>query len=220
MREVNILFDLDGTLTDPREGITRCVQAALEAMGVPVPSQTALEVFIGPPLRRSFATLLGTSEPAAIERALELYRARYRTDGMYENRVYDGVTGMLELLHGSHRLFVATSKPRVFAEEILRHFVLARHFTAIHGSELDGTRDDKGELIRHLLAVESLAADESVMIGDRLHDIAGARANGCRSVGVTWGYGSEAELREAGAGVLCHSPADVPDAVHRALTTP
>ncbi len=221
MRCVNVLFDLDGTLSDPREGITRCIQVALEKMKAPVPSQVALETFIGPPLRQAFAALLGTNDVGTIERALAFYRVRYRSDGMFENRVYDGVPEMLDRLRvAGHSLFVATSKPREFAEKILAHFALAPRFLAIHGAELDGTRDDKADLIRHLLAVESLAAAETVMIGDRKHDVVGARASACRrTIGVTWGFGSEAELRDAGAHAICHAPHEIPDAVQHAFTS-
>lgn len=206
----NVLFDLDGTLTDPREGITRCIQYALERMNRPVPLQSALEAFIGPPLRGTFKNILEATDAALVEEAVCLYRERFSSVGIFENEVYAGVAQMLESLQAAPaRLFVATSKAEVFAERILAHFGLSRFFAGVYGSTLDGRFDDKADLLRHLLASERLEARETVMVGDREHDVIAARRNGIFSLGVTYGYGTREELRAAGADALSESPGEV-----------
>lgn len=206
----NILFDLDGTLTDPIEGMTRCFHYALERMSVPLPTQAELYLHIGPPLRSTFSQIMKTSDEALIERAVSLYRERFAEAGMFENEVYDGVPEMLAALQSSaKRLFVATSKAQVYSERILEHFNLSTYFEGVYGSELSGRFDNKADLIRHILASESLIADETLMVGDRKYDIAGAKKNLCFAAGVTYGYGSAEELIEAGADYICHSPNDM-----------
>jgi phosphoglycolate phosphatase len=206
-----ILFDLDGTLTDPREGITRSIAYALERMGREPPALDALTFAIGPPLRRSLAILLGDESPAQVERALALYRERFADVGLFENAPYDGIAETLAALGESGAtLYVATSKPRVYAERIVRHFAIDRHFAAVHGCELDGTREDKRDLLAHLLPHHGIAAGGAVMIGDRGADMAAARHHGVRALGVLWGYGSREELEAAGAQALCASPRDLP----------
>ncbi|BDG05452.1 HAD family hydrolase [Anaeromyxobacter oryzae] len=211
-----ILFDLDGTLTDPRDGIVRSIRHAVERLGIACPPDAALERYIGPPLHESFAELLGPARASEASRAVALYRERYAPVGMYENRVYPGIRELLGSLRAAgHRLIVCTSKPTVFAERIVGHFELAGFFEAIHGSELDGTRTDKRELMAHLLRATGLHGSAAVMVGDRLHDVAAARAHGLRAVGVLWGYGSADELRAAGADALVERPEDVAAAVQR-----
>jgi phosphoglycolate phosphatase len=211
-----LLLDLDGTLTDPRVGITRCIQHALRGMGRAAPPEGELLWCIGPPLRESFSKLLDTREAAALDRALALYRERFSVKGMYENAVYPGVPEALTCLRGAGiRLFLATSKPRVYAMEIVRHFALEGSFEAIHGSELDGTRTVKSELIAHILRQEGIAAGDALMVGDREHDILGARACGVRGAAVTYGYGSAEELAHARPDWVFHSP----DELARALTS-
>lgn len=206
----NILFDLDGTLTDPIEGMTRCFHYALERMSVPLPTQAELQLHIGPPLRSTFSQIMKTSDEAMIERAVNLYRERFSEVGMFENEVFDGVPEMLASLQSSRkRLFVATSKVQVYTERILEHFDLSAYFDGVYGSEMNGRFDNKADLIRHILAHESLVADETLMVGDRKYDITGAKENFCFAAGVTYGYGSVEELRKAGADYLCHSPGDV-----------
>lgn len=196
MQQRTILFDLDGTLTDPREGITRSVQFALAQLGIDEPDLQALEHFIGPPLLQCFMYSYGFSEARAWE-AVNHYRTRFRQVGLYENLLFDGVIELLELLRGQGRtLYIATSKPVVFAREIARHFDFERHFEVIYGSELDGTRSDKGELIAHVLDEQRLAPENTLMIGDRKHDLIGARRNGLESVAVGYGFGSPEELCE------------------------
>jgi phosphoglycolate phosphatase len=202
-----VLFDLDGTLTDPRAGIVGCIRHAFEGLGRPCPDDDVLATFIGPPLRRGFATLLDTTDRAEIEEAMRLYRERYSVTGLYEARVYDGVPEMLRAVGAlAPAVFVATAKAAVFAERVVRHFALDHHFARVYGPELDGRLDDKAELLAHLLSAERLKPSATVMIGDRATDVLAAHANGVRAIGVLWGYGSEDELREAGADVVCAEP--------------
>lgn len=198
------IFDLDGTLTDPRRGIVRCLLEALGEVGVPPPAGD-LTRFIGPPLADTFTLLAGDASLGAV--ALAAFRRRYAEDGLFENEVYPGIEALLTAASRDAALYVATSKPRVFAERILERFGLARHFTAVHGAELSGERADKAELLRHLCAQEGISPSTAIMIGDREQDIAAARANGMRSVGVTWGFGSQEEL--AGSDAICLSPYDL-----------
>lgn len=199
----NLLFDLDGTLTEPKTGITRCIQYALTGMGCAAPDEADLVHFIGPPLSQTFGHLLATTDERTINRAVMLYRERFTEVGMYENEVYAGMADTLAtLVAEGHWLYLATSKPHIFATKILHHFGLAHYFQAIHGAELDGTRQDKADLIAHILHTETLSAAETAMIGDRKHDILGALANGVTAIGVLWGYGSAAELTEANATYL------------------
>jgi phosphoglycolate phosphatase len=203
---MNLLVDLDGTLVDPRPGIIGSFQYALDRLGARVPPSEELLWVIGPPLRGSFARLLGSADHA--EEAVALYRQRYLDGAMYDAVVYAGVAEALDGLAAADcRLFVATSKPHVYARPILRHFGLDRHFAAVYGPELDGTHDSKIDLIAHIAAQEQLARETTVMIGDREFDVTAAVGNGMRAVGVTWGYGSAEELAAAGAAALCDSPA-------------
>ena len=204
---ISIFFDLDGTLCDPREGIVRCLQYALEQLGHAAPPGDELVCYIGPPLYDSFATLLNSSDTQLVKRAVELYRERFVSKGMFENTLYAGIPEALRKLKTEHyQLHVVTSKPAVFARQIVAHFGLERLFHKIYGSELDGTRTDKGDLIAHVLEREQIHPSEAVMVGDREHDIKGALANGVQPIGVLWGYGSRKELTEAGAAVLCETP--------------
>ena len=197
-----LLFDLDGTLTDPAEGITKCVQYALSYFGQAERRPEELYCYIGPPLPESFETYGGLSREEALL-AVEKYRERFREKGMFENKVYPGVEKLLWTLRDAGRvLAVATSKPEVFAKEILGHFGLSEYFQEIVGSELDGTRMDKAEVIREAFARLTLEeADKplTAMIGDRKHDIIGARNAGIDCIGVLYGYGDREELTQAGA---------------------
>ena len=206
----SLLFDLDGTLTDPREGIVGSLRYALAELGVPMPSDDELSRFIGPPLHDSLRRFLGSERASSLPRALELYRERFASTGMFENRVYPGIPEALARLRSAgFALWVVTSKPSVFAAPILEHFELTRHFEGVHGAELSGERSDKGDLIAHVLRTEHLLAEQTTMIGDRKHDIVGARRNGVRALGVLWGYGSRDELAAAGADGLCETVGDL-----------
>jgi phosphoglycolate phosphatase len=211
-----IFFDLDGTLTDPKPGITGSIQYALQKLDRPVPSQDELTWCIGPPLRASFVRLLGGDELA--DRAIELYRERFSVVGLFENSVYPDIAQVLAALREKpRRMFVATSKPHVFATRIIAHFGLAGYFDHVFGSELDGTRVNKVDLLAYALVQTGVDPGAALMIGDRSHDVIGARKNGIRAVGVTYGYGTAAELIEAGASHLCASPRAVLDHIHNSL---
>lgn len=201
-----IYFDLDGTLTDPKPGITRSIQYALRRLDRAVPSEDELTWCIGPPLHASLKTLLGTDELA--DEGLRLYRERFGDIGLYENEVYPGIDELLSALAGSgRRLFVATSKPTVYAERIVRHFGLDRYFERVFGSELDGTRADKTDLLGYALNEANVDPRQAMMIGDRSHDMIGARNNGmAAAVGVLYGFGTEEELLGAGAHHVCETP--------------
>lgn len=208
-----IFFDLDGTLTDPKPGITRSIRHALQRLEHPaIPTEDELTWCIGPPLRASFVTLLGSD--VAADLAVTHYRERFSDVGLYENGVYDGIRDVLASLRQSgRRMFVATSKPLVFAERIIDHFELRHYFERVFGSELDGTRVEKTDLLRYALQETGVDPAGARMIGDRRHDMIGAGNNGIKAIGVLYGYGSEAELREAGAIALCATPAEIPDRI-------
>ncbi|HEY0468150.1 MAG TPA: HAD hydrolase-like protein [Polyangiaceae bacterium] len=216
MNQMHLLFDLDGTLTDSRPGILTSMRHALTALGLQVPADEALSRLIGPPTRDAFRELLASSDPELNERTIAIYRQRYATLGLFESSVYPGIAqGLQALREADFRLLVVTSKPEVYANTIIDHFELRQYFGHVYGSELSGERSNKGELIAHVLASEGIAQSEAWMIGDRLHDILGAKRNGLRSTGVLWGYGSREELSEAGADRLCQT---MPDLV-RAFTS-
>ena len=204
-----IYFDLDGTLTDPKPGITRSIQYALQRLDHPtMPTEDELTWCIGPPLRASFVRLLGAETSADL--AVSYYRERFSDIGLYENGVYDGIGEVLTSLCASgHRLFVATSKPHVFAERIIDHFGLRDHFERVFGSELDGTRVDKSHLLEYALKQASVDPSKTLMIGDRSHDMVGAVNNGMKGIGVLYGYGSQDELLAAGAQHVCVTPGEI-----------
>lgn len=203
-----ILLDLDGTLTDPYDGITRSVAHAMARLGLPPLEERELRSFIGPPLQDRFAAL-GLDDDG-VRRAVSAYRERFSERGLYENRVYDGVEPMLRALGAeSLRLAVATSKPTPFAERILTHFDLADHFELVAGATVDGARRDKGDVIAFALGELGVDAADAVMVGDRAQDIGGARAHGMCSVGVRWGYAEPGELEAAGADVIVKTPVEL-----------
>ena len=195
-----ILFDLDGTLTDPKEGITKAVQYALKKHGIEVESRDELEKFIGPSLKYSFMEFYNFSEEQALQ-AVEDYREYFKPIGLYENEVYPGIVALLEELHSRDmKLFIATSKPTVFASQIAEHFNIDKYFTEIVGSQLDGPRVEKDEVIGYILEKYNLTQkDHIIMVGDRKFDILGAKKHGLQTIGVSYGYSEENELEEAGA---------------------
>ncbi len=218
-----VLFDLDGTLTDPMVGITTCVQYALAAAGIEEPDLQKLTPFIGPPLKQSFMEFYGFSDEKA-EQAVEKYRERFKDVGIFENEVYEGIPELLSSLKKEGMLLsVASSKPEVFVKRILTHFSIDSYFDAVVGSELDGRRTDKKEVVAEALKrlyekeaetaekTEGTALSDAVkrkctyMVGDRKFDIIGAKAEGVISVGVTYGYGSEEELLAEKPDFLAHS---------------
>ena len=208
-RRSALLIDLDGTLTDPFEGIVGCFRMALEALGRNPPPAAELTWIIGPPLRGCFAEFLGAQGDP--EEALKAYRSRYATVGLFEAVVYDGVDeALVDLRVSGVRLFLCTAKPIVYAERILRHFNLDRHFEAAYGDELGGRFQDKADLVAHILETEGLEAADCCMWGDRKHDVLAANRHAIPTIGALWGYGGADELRPAGAAALCDSPSQVP----------
>lgn len=215
------LFDLDGTLTDPKVGITTCVQYALHSFGIEEPDTDKLKPFIGPPLKDSFMEFYGMDEEQALK-AVEKYRERFRDKGLYENEIYPGMARMLKLLSDKgFRLAVASSKPTVFVEKILEHFGIRQYFKAVVGSELDGSRTGKDQVVtealHRLFGHKPILYNEVYMIGDRCFDVEGARAVKVESVGVTYGYGGMEELRKAHADYIVESVEELQEFLLREL---
>jgi len=201
----DVYFDLDGTLTDPFEGISKSIIYALDRLGEACPAENVLRQCIGPPLLASFESLVGE---ARARDALTFYRERFGDVGWQENHPYDGIHDVLQRLSDSGRmLYVATSKPKCYAERIVSHFDLRQFFDGVFGSELDGCRSSKAALLEHALSAN--ASVDAVMIGDREHDVIGAIQNDMRIIGVTYGYGTEEELRRAGAEQIASSPSAI-----------
>ena len=205
-----IVFDLDGTLTDPGEGITASVSYALEQMGLPVPERQELYKFIGPPIYDSFTTFYGFDEEQTA-RAVKYYREHYGTQGLWGNEVYEGIPQLLAKLKAAGKqLLVATSKPEVFAIQILERFDLKQYFDLVAGSTLDSSRVKKGDVINYALSALELEPGPTViMVGDREHDVLGARQAGLDCIGVLFGYGDEPELRKAGAVQIAATVSDL-----------
>ncbi|WP_164174698.1 HAD hydrolase-like protein [Ruminococcus flavefaciens] len=205
-----ILFDLDGTLTDSTEGIVRCLEYALERMGCDIPEDK--NKFLGPPLYTSFAEFCGMNEEQVNE-AVRIFRERYSTVGLFENRVYEGVPEMLKRLRdGGKRIMVATSKPEVYAVRIFDRFGLSQFFEIVGGANINGTRNDKDEVIKYVLEKAGISDRSSVlMIGDRRQDVIGAHKTGLKCMGILWGFGSIEELTEAGADFIAETPEKAAD---------
>lgn len=207
-----VFLDLDGTLTDPKTGITKSFIHALEKLGLPAPRMDDLEWVIGPSLMDSF-TCMQVSDPLL---AIDLYRERYTSVGLFENSLYSGIIPALEQLQGAnYRMCLATAKPHVYARKITAHFGLDRFLDHEFGPELDGTRNNKGDLLAHALERTGIDPVQSVMVGDRHHDYDAARAVGMKAVAVTWGYGSAGEW--ATADVVCEVPQDLPVVIREIL---
>jgi phosphoglycolate phosphatase len=207
---INILFDLDGTLTDPREGITRCIQYALGQFNGVIPPWEQLIWCIGPPLKPSFAQLLNTTDETILDRALVHYRKRFSEKGIFENALYPGIVSALDDLQtAGFKLFLATSKPRIFARQILDHFKITPYFQAVYGSELDGRLSDKGVLVAHIIEQEELDPTATVMVGDRVYDIQGGKENGIMTAAVAYGYGTRDEIDAAHPDVVFETIADL-----------
>jgi len=203
----HVYFDLDGTLTDPYEGITKCILYALDELGFPHPDADYLYSCIGPPLWDTFPELVGD---ALTRKAVDLYRERFIEVGWQENKPYEGIVDALHTVaDAGYLLFVATAKPHMHAARIVEHFGMGEFFSTVYGSELDGTRASKGELLE--FAIErNPGATRRIMVGDRKHDLIGAVNNAMTPIGVAYGYGSVEELEKAGATAIANSPADLP----------
>lgn len=217
MQYQTILFDLDGTLTDPKEGITKSVEYALNYFGISVANRDELCPFIGPPLKDAFMEFYGfDAKQAAL--AITKYRERFSATGIFENKLYDGMLELLSALKAAGKTIVlATSKPVVFAQRILDYFALTPYFDFVTGAEFDGTRSKKGEVIAYALTqFPGVPKSQVLMVGDRKQDVIGALENGIDSLGVLYGFGDEAELKTAGATYLSKTVSDVKDFI---LTT-
>jgi phosphoglycolate phosphatase len=206
----NIFFDLDGTLTDSKEGILKCFHYALDKLDCPNPLEFENDNLIGPPLRVTFRKLLDSNDEVLIEKAVAIYRERFSTAGLFENKVYPGIPELLSALHrNSFHLYVVTSKMKLYANRIIEHFRLAQWFSEVFGSELAGRFDDKAELIKFILSDLNLASSETVMIGDKREDIAAGRENRIKTIGVTYGYGTKKEMIDAAPDYICNSPSEI-----------
>lgn len=191
-----ILFDLDGTITDPFLGITKSVAYSLNSFGIEVKNLDELKKFIGPPLVDSFQEYYNMIKQQSLQ-AVEKYREYFSVTGLYENKVYTGIEDMLQaLINEGKILYICTSKPHVFAKQILKHFQLEQYFQGIYGSELDGVRNAKKDVIAYCLKQEGLKSQDCIMVGDRKHDVIGAYENNIKCIGVLYGYGSLEELKE------------------------
>jgi len=206
----HILFDLDGTLTDPAEGITKCIAYALESKGIQTADLNSLKALIGPPLKDSFMHTFGFEEKEAIT-CVDKYRERFSTVGLYENILFDRVPELLEQLKSrDYHIYLATSKPEIFAKKILSHFAIDQYFDFAGGSALDDSRPTKTSVIQYVMENTKLTDPQNcIMIGDRKHDLIGARETGMDAIGVLYGYGSRTELEQESPAYLLHSVADL-----------
>lgn len=198
------MFDLDGTLTDPREGICKCIAHALTCMGLDAPHLVNLEQYIGPPLRETFTELLNNEDSELVKKAIIHYRERFSTIGLFENKLLPNATELLSFCKNeSLNIFLVTSKPQIYAERILEHFDLSKFFNAVYGPELDGRFNNKSDLIAHLLSQENINTHSSIMVGDRAQDVIAAIKNQITPIGLTCGFGSYQELTNSGAKIIC-----------------
>jgi len=206
----NILFDLDGTLTDPHVAITASMAHALEEVGAEAPALAELMWCIGPPLRNNFGKLLGPDRAHLVDRAAEAYLRRYEIKAIGETTKYDGIDAMLDRIRAAGpRILLATTKYVTHADAILKAFGLRDYFEGVFGARRDGSLGDKRHLLRHIIEQVGIDPARSVMIGDREHDIIGAKTNSIASIGVSYGFGSREELESAGADVICDSPEQI-----------
>ncbi len=202
MKNNYILYDLDGTLTDPRVGITKSIEYALAHFGIDVENLNELTKFIGPPLRDTFREYYSFSD-SDVKVAVNKFQEYFAEQGLYENIIYDGIAEMLRAQYEDGRKIVlATSKPQVFAHKALEQFEIDKYFELIVGSELSGERSDKAEVIKYAVDTLAINPHDAIMIGDRKYDVIGSRAHGIDSIGVLYGYSSKGELREAGANYI------------------
>ena len=212
----HVYLDLDGTLTDPFDGITNCILYALDKLGYPHPTDEYLLSCIGPPLYDTFPEMVG--DELALK-AIDLYRERFDEIGWQENVPYDGIhESLASLAEEGYTLYVATSKPRIAAGRIVEHFGMSQYFERVFGCELDGTRANKVELLAYAVD-ENPSARVRIMAGDRKHDLVGAIANNMRPIGVSYGYGSISELQNAGAVSIAANPQELGEQIIRSVRT-
>jgi phosphoglycolate phosphatase len=211
---MHLLFDLDGTLTDSKPGILNCIQHAMSSHSLAVPRHEELGWCIGPPLRETLTRLLGDDAHGLLDPVLATYRERYSSIGLFENEIYPEIVETLSVLRDQgHTMYVATSKVEVYAQRIIDHFGLAEFFVSVNGSGMDGSRANKAILIAHVMQSHDIAPTETVMIGDREHDMIGAKANDIPAIGALWGYGSGRELMESGATLCARVPHLLPELI-------
>lgn len=210
MKKKYVLFDLDGTLTDSQDGILNSIEYMLDFYGIRAESRDCLRPWLGPPLKESLMKYYGFSEEKALE-GVDKYREYFDRKGIFENRVYPGVIPLLKTLTGGgHQLYLATSKPETAARKIMEHFGLAPYFTYIGGATLDDSRVRKADVIRYVVDTCGIAElSQTVMVGDREHDVYGARENGLETIGVLYGYGTQKELVQAEAAYLAEKTEDI-----------
>ncbi|MFC1953327.1 HAD hydrolase-like protein [Chloroflexota bacterium] len=207
---LNVLFDLDGTLTDPKEGFVNCIQYALRQLGQSSQNEEYIASLIGPPLHSTFVTLLHSDESELIGEAIRLYRQRYSETGIFESEIYPGITELLDLLHrNSYQLWVLTFKPKIWIEKIIKHFSYEQWFSGVFGPTLDERLSDKVELVKSAIAGAKMIPADTVIIGDRKEDIIAGNINGILTVGVTYGYGTREEIIDAEPNYICDSPDDI-----------
>jgi phosphoglycolate phosphatase len=214
-RLTNILFDLDGTLVDPGEGISRTIRFVLDRLAPESHFDASFGWYVGPPLREIFRRLLPGSSTELIESAVSLYLERFESNGARESTVYPGIAEMLANLCSSRRLFLVTSKDTPIAEQILTAHSLRSYFETLIGTERDDRFDNKGDAVRFLLEEAKLKSYATAIVGDREHDLIAGRRNGIFTVGVTYGYGSRRELTEAGADRICDTPGELSELLVR-----
>ncbi|MDR3595695.1 HAD family hydrolase [Clostridium sp.] len=205
-----ILFDLDGTLTDSGEGITKSVQYALKSFGIIVDDIKELNKFVGPPLRDSFKMFYNLSDEQA-ELGIKRYREYYADKGIYENSLYDGIVELLETLKKyNKKIVLATSKPEVYAKQILKYFNIDKYFSFVAGADFEETRVKKGDVIKYALEEAKISdLSKAVMVGDREHDIIGAKENNIKSIGVLYGFGDVIELTQARADYIAKNTSEL-----------
>ncbi|MDD6307430.1 MAG: HAD family hydrolase [Clostridiales bacterium] len=212
-------MDLDGTISDPKEGITKSVAYALDYYGIKVENLDTLEKFIGPPLSDSFQEFYGFDREKSLD-AVEKYREYFKDKGIFENELYPGMEQLLKTItEQGGKIVLATSKPEVFAKRILEYFHIDKYFTFAAGSTLDTTRNKKADVIRYALDSLGIAAEEAIMIGDRKHDVIGAKENGMACIGVLFGYGDREELESAGADVIVETVEELEEKMKKLLKT-
>lgn len=213
MTQKAIFFDLDGTVTDSGEGIMNCATLALEHFGIPIPSRKEMRVFVGPPLDQTFIKFGIPADKT--DEAIKVFRSRYTTVGKFENFPYPGIRETLQALKAQgHRLFVATSKPEIMANEVLNHFDLAGFFEKIAGATLDGSRSHKADVITYLLGLTG-DVGQTLMVGDTAFDVVGAAAHGIPTIGVSWGYGTVEDMDKAGAIAIAHSMEELVELINK-----
>ena len=210
-----ILFDLDGTVTNPQEGIKNSVKYALEYFGIHTEDNSTLNKYIGPPLRQSFMEYAGLSEEQSHIGMIK-YREYFGPKGIYENEVYKGIPELFEILKGDgKKIILATSKPWIYAEMILEKFDLKKYFDFVAGSEMNGVRTNKADVIKYAIEKYNIPVEDAIMIGDRKHDIIGAKKNGLKTIGVLYGFGNECELKKAGADYIVENIENIIDLIEK-----